>query len=81
MHLKKLIEVGEFLCIYFNIEDGRKYATFSVCYTFIISRKVKTTDKQKEKIIYAAYGEGAMTDRMCQKWFARFLATIDILAK
>ena len=27
------------------------------------------------------YGEGAVTDRMCQKWFAMFLGTIDILAK
>ena len=81
MHLKKLINIREFLCSHFSIEDGRKYATFSVCYTFIISRKVKTTDKQKEKIIYAAYGEGAMTDRMCQKWFAKLLGTIDISAK
>ena len=81
MHLKKNIKIGEFLCSHFSIEDGRKYATFSVCYTFIISRKVKTTDKQKEKIIYAAYGEGAMTDRMCQKWFAKFLGTIPIVAK
>ena len=31
--------------------------------------------------IHAAYGEGAVTDRMCQKWFVKFLGTIDILAK
>ena len=24
--------------------------------------------------IYAVYGEGAETDRMCQKWFAKFHA-------
>ena len=27
------------------------------------------------------YGEDAVTDRMCQKWFAKFLGTIDILTK
>ena len=27
------------------------------------------------------YGEGAVTERTCQKWFEKFLGTIDILAK
>ena len=27
------------------------------------------------------YGEGAVTDQMCQKWFVKFLGTIDILAE
>ena len=31
--------------------------------------------------ICAVYGEGAVTNRMCQKWFARFLGTVDILSK
>ena len=31
--------------------------------------------------ICAVYGEDAVTDWMCQKWFAKFLGTIDILAK
>ena len=34
-----------------------------------------------QKKIYAVYGEGAVTNQMCQKWFANFLGTIDILAK
>ena len=29
----------------------------------------------------AVYGEGAVTDRTCQKRFVKFLVTIDILAK
>ena len=33
------------------------------------------------KKICTVYGEGAVTDRMCQKWFVKFLGTIDILAK
>ena len=36
--------------------------------------------KHIEKIC-AVYGEGAVTDRTCQKWFMKFLGTIDILAK
>ena len=38
------------------------------------------TEMQKKKI-FAVYGEGTMTDYMCQKWFAKFLGTMDILAK
>ena len=34
-----------------------------------------------KKTVCAVYEEGAVTDRMCQKWFAKFLGTIDILAK
>ena len=40
---------------------------------FIISRKVKTQLKCKKKIC-AVYGEGAVTDQMCQKWFVKFCA-------
>ena len=32
------------------------------------------------KSICAVYGEGSVTDQMCQKWFAKFLGTTDILA-
>ena len=41
---------------------------------FIISRKVKTQPKRKKKKICAVYGEGAVTDRMCQRWFVKFRA-------
>ena len=34
-----------------------------------------------QKKICAVYGEGTMTDQTCQKWSAKFLGTIDILAK
>ena len=46
---------------------------------FIILRKVKTQLKHTKKIS-AVYGEGAVADRMCQEWFAKFLDTIDVLA-
>ena len=49
---------------------------------FLISRKVKMQLKHThiEKIC-AVYGEGAVSDRTCQKWFVKFLGAIDILAK
>ena len=43
-------------------------------------KKVKNTT-ETQKTVCAVYGEGAVTDRMCQKWFVKFLGTIDILAK
>ena len=42
-------------------------------------QKGKNTQKLKKKC--AVYGEGAVTDRTCQKWFAKFLGTTDILVK
>ena len=39
----------------------------------IISRKVKTQLKHTKKVC-AVYGEGAVTDQMCQKWFVKFCA-------
>ena len=35
----------------------------------------------KNKKICAVFGEGAVTDRMFQKWFVKFRGTTDILAK
>ena len=36
---------------------------------------------ETHKMIGTVCGEGAVTDRTCEKWFAKFLGTIDILAK
>ena len=38
---------------------------------FIILRKIKDTTKMEKKKICAVCGEGAVTDGMCQKWFAK----------
>ena len=59
-----------------KMEENKQHFGISC---FIISRKVKMQLKQKN--ICAVYGEGAATDRMCQKSFAKFLGTIDILAQ
>ena len=36
---EKLIKIGEFLCSHFNIEHGRRYATFSVYYTLLFQER------------------------------------------
>ena len=41
----------------------------------------KGKNATETKRICAVYGEGAVTDRTCEKWFVKFLGTIDILAK
>ena len=43
--------------------------------------KNATVTLKKKKTLCAVYGEGAMTDRMCPKWFVKFLGATDILAK
>ena len=67
---KKDIRIGEFLCSHFNTEDGRKKATFSAYYALLFQERWKRNWNAKK--IYAVYGEGAVTDWTCQKWFAKF---------
>ena len=70
--LKKDIKVGEFLCSHFNIEDGRKKQHFQHIMLYYF-KKGKIATETHEKIC-AVYGEGAVTDQTCQKWFAKFCA-------
>ena len=49
-------------------------------YAFYLKKGKNTTETHTKKI-YAVCGEGAMNDQTCQKWFAKFLGSIDILAK
>ena len=46
---------------------------------FITSWKIKMQLKHKK--FRAVSGQGAVTDGSCQKWFAKFPGTTDILAK
>ena len=48
MHFFKSIKIGEFLCSYFNIEDGRKYI-FSVYYALLFQERYKNTTEIKKK--------------------------------
>ena len=41
----------------------------------------KNSIETHTKKFCAVYGEGAVTDQMCQKWFEKFLGPIDTLSK
>ena len=41
-------------------------------YTLLLKKNKNTTETQKKT--FAVYREGAVTDRTCQKWFAKFCA-------
>ena len=59
------------MCSCFNIEDGRK-ATFSAHYALLFQERLKTQLKCKKRFVQCM--EKVLTDRMCQKWFAKFRA-------
>ena len=42
--------------------------------------KKGTNATETQKKICIAYGEGTVTDQMCQKWFVKFFGTTDIVA-
>ena len=54
---------------------------FQCIMLYYFKKGKNTTEMQKKKKICAVYGECAVTDRMCQKWFVKFFGTIDILDK
>ena len=60
-----------------KMEENMQHFWHIMLYYF---KKGKSSTETQKKT-YAAYGEGVVTDRICQKWFAMFLGTIDILAK
>ena len=60
-----------------KIEGDTQHFQYIMLYYFKEGKN--TTETQKK--ICAVYGEGAVTDRTYQKWFAKFLGTTDILAK
>ena len=58
------------------MEENMQHFQHSMLYYF---KKVEM--QLKHKNICTVYGEGAVTDRTCRKWFVKFLGTLDILAK
>ena len=76
---KKNIKVVEFSCSRLNIEDGRKYATFWYLRLYYFKKGKNTMEMQRK--ICAVCGEGAVTDRTCQQWFAKVLGATAMLAK
>ena len=77
MHLKNLSKLVDF-CVAILIlkmeENKQLFQHIMVCY-FNKGKNVAETHTQKTtKKICVVYGEGAVTDLMCQKWFAKFHA-------
>ena len=68
---KKTTKIG-FLCSHFSIEDKRRKATFWHITLYYFKKGEKVTEMQKK--ICAVCGEGAVTDRMCQKSYAKVRA-------
>ena len=59
------------MCSHFNIEDGRKQHFWPIILYYFKKGKNAT---EMQKRIWAVYGERAVTDLTCQKWFAKFHA-------
>ena len=53
-----------------KVEEKKQYFQHIILYYFKKGKKVTETQKK----ICAVYGEGAVTDPTCQKWFAKFHA-------
>ena len=53
-----------------KMEENKQHFQHSILYYF---KKGKIATEMQEAT-YAVYGEGAMTDRMCQKWFVKFFS-------
>ena len=53
-----------------KMEEKKQHFWHIMLYYF---KKGKNTAEMHKKIC-AVYGKGAVTDRMCQKWFAKFRA-------
>ena len=62
------------MCSHFNIEDGEKKQHFQHIMLYYFKKGKNTTEMHQK--IYVVYGEGAVTDRTCQKWFAKFHAGV-----
>ena len=66
-------------CVAILVVQMEENTHFQHIMLYYFKKGKKLTEKQEK--ICAVYGEGAVTDRTCQKWFVKFLGTIDILAK
>ena len=60
-----------------KMEENKRYFGHIMLYYF---RKGENATEMQNKIC-AVYGVSAVTDWMCQKYFVKFLGTIDIVAK
>ena len=77
MHFKKSKLVNFCVAILIlKIEEDMQHFQHSLYYF----KKGKNVPEMQQKIC-AVYGLGAVTDKVYQKWFVKFLGTVNILAK
>ena len=69
---KNLLELGDFWIAILILKMKENKHHFRHIMLFYFKKGKKATETQKK--ICAVYGEGAVTDRTCQKWFAKFCA-------
>ena len=67
-------------CAAISVLKMEENAQHFLCIMLYYFKKDKNITEVQKRIC-AVYGEGAVTDWICQKWFVKFLSTIDILAK
>ena len=69
MYLQKFIKIGEFLLaiLILKKEENTQHFWYVILYYF---KKGKNAPEVQKKIC-AVYGEGTVTDRMCQKWLVK----------
>ena len=60
-----------------NMEENMEHFWHIMLYYFKKDKNATET----QKMICVVNEKGAVTDWKCQKWFVKFLGTIDILAK
>ena len=70
--------MAEILCTQFNTEDGKRQHFWHIILYYFKKGKNATENLKK---ICVGYGKNAVTDQTCQKWFVKFLGTVNILAK
>ena len=72
MHFKKTSKLVNFCVaiLTLKMEENKQHFWHIMLYYF---KEGKNTTAMQKKIC-AVYGNGAVTDQMCQKWFAKFCA-------
>ena len=59
------------MCSHFNIKMEENMQDFWHVKFYNFKKGKNSTEKHTENI-FTVYGEGAVTDELCQKWFAKF---------
>ena len=76
VHLKKNLPKLVNFCAAILILTMEEKTHFQCTMLYYFKKGKKTTETPK--MVCAVYAEGAVTDRMCQKWFVKFLVLLSL---